>query len=327
MSRSSLTAALAFALTLVCAVYAGQDGGALELKVPAPVPDGRAAVLDRLDEISCRECHARVVDEWAGTSHALAWVDELYQDDMQDRRRPQTCHGCHIPGPVHADLGGRPDPREVGLHFGVSCESCHVDTDGVTLLGPRGIETEHHPVRKSDTMVGAGSNELCASCHSTNVGPVIGIAKDFVASDQGAKGRTCVGCHMAPVEREHGSTGLSHALQTPRDPAFLRQAFSLAASTDGLKTVVRVGNRTGHRVPGLIGRDLVFTARVLDGNGDVLGEGELRLNNRSFLPVDDGVELTLDAAGGAVRVTALHHDPRLDDPVPFLDETLTPEAR
>jgi hypothetical protein len=299
------------------------DGDDWRLETPAPTVPVTPAVLTRLDEISCTECHAEIVDEWASTTHALAWVDEFYQEGLEGRRRPRTCHGCHIPESIHADLGGRPDPREEGKHFGVSCESCHVATDGVTMLGPRGIETDAHPVQRSDSMTGAGSNQLCSGCHSTNIGPVIGIAKDFKNSGQAEKGRTCVGCHMAPFERDDGTIGRRHTLQTPRDPSFLRQAFAVSAAVAGDKTVVTLGNRTGHRIPGVLGRELLFAAQVLDPSGAVVGEAELKLSNRSFLPVDDATRLEVQAVGSSVRLTGLHTDPRVDDPVPFLDETLS----
>ena len=93
-------------------------------------------------------------------------------------------------------------------------------------------------------MTDARSSELCAVCHKTNIGPVVGIAKDYFASKQAERGRTCVGCHMAKVERAWADgegvpvrVGRSHAIQTPRDPSFLRQAFALSWSPRGATTV------------------------------------------------------------------------------------------
>ena len=75
---------------------------------------------------------------------------------------------------------------------------------------------------------------------NATVGPVIGIAKSFVETDQQGLGLSCVGCHMPAVRRpwanadpaspdESGEfpvrSGKSHRLATPRDPEFLRRAF------------------------------------------------------------------------------------------------------
>ena len=296
-----------------------------ELSHPAPAGTGKTAILDRLDEISCGECHARVVAEWAGTTHALAWVDEHYQRELEQRRKPQACHGCHVPELLHGErFGQRPRPRAEALHFGVSCESCHTAPDG-TQLGPRGLATDAHPTRASETMIGAGSNALCAACHSTDIGPVVGLAKDFERSRVAAEGGSCVACHMAPLGPETATEGRlvrSHALQTPRDPAFLRRAFRLTARTSGDLTVLSIENRAGHRVPGLVGRDLVFTAEVLDAGGDGIGQGELVINTRAHLPVDEAIELAIEARGPSLRVTAVHHDPVSGLAIPFLDERL-----
>jgi hypothetical protein len=173
-------------------------------------------------------------------------------------------------------------------------------------------------------MAGPGRNDLCSACHSTNIGPVIGIAKDYPDSRAAAAGTTCVDCHMAPLaEQPEGAERavLSHALQTPRDPAFLRLAFDVRARREDRRTVVVLGNRAGHRVPGLSGRSLRFDARVLDAAGKVVGEGTLELDTRSYLPVDDTTRLVVEAVGASLRLTGHHTDPRVDDPVPFLDET------
>src|SRR6185503_17542859 len=99
-----------------------------------------------------------------------------------------------------------------------------------------------------------GSNALCSACHAFNIGPVIGIAKDFATANLEGRGLSCVGCHMAPVERAWASDapprpGRSHAIQTPRDPAFLRLAFGTTVRTAGGKTTLVLENQAGHRVP------------------------------------------------------------------------------
>lgn len=318
---------------LMCAIAALSGAGALQtpqwsLAKPAPAPDGRPALLGRAAESKCNECHAGIVAEWAATTHALAWEDELYQEELAGRKKAEACHGCHAPAPLHAaPFSAKPQARADERHFGVSCESCHLAPDGA-LLGPTGAATDKHATRRSDTLRGAGSNALCSACHRTTVGPVIGIAKDFELSELPARGESCVACHMAPL-RELESGGetrvvRSHELQTPRDPAFLAQSFELSLEREGPVTRVVIANRAGHRVPGLIGRELEFRASALDAQGKELARGELSLTTDSYLPLGERVRLELAAAAAKVRIVALHHDPRLKQPVRFLELDLIP---
>jgi hypothetical protein len=196
------------------------------------------------------------------------------------------------------------------------------------MLGPRGTPTDAHATGVSTLLTGAGSNQLCATCHSTDIGPVIGVARDFVTSRQAERGRSCVGCHMGLVQRR-GADGdeagvrevRSHALQTPRDPAFLARAFSLRFETDDDHSRLILTNQAGHRVPGLIGREITFRAELLDESGAVLEQAELVLDAASYLPVDGRRTLNFHARGTGVRVTGLHLDPRLKKRVTFLEET------
>lgn len=298
------------------------------LKDPAPADDGRPARLAPLDEVTCTECHGQIVEQWSATSHAMAWVDELYQEEIADRKKPEGCHGCHAPVPLHsAELGSKPDARADHRRLGVSCESCHLASDGA-MLGPTGAATDAHGSRRSESMTSAGSNALCISCHRTTVGPVIGIAKDFESSELPSKGATCVGCHFA-VEREVDFEGgkrkvYSHEVQTPRDPAFLALAFGLTLRVEGAKSIVRVENRAGHRVPGLIGREIEFAAQALDAGGKELAKGSLKLDSSSYLPLGESLEIVLPAAAAKVRVTGLHKDLRIEKPHRFLETELAP---
>jgi cytochrome c554/c'-like protein len=297
------------------------------LAAPAPAVAIRPERPPGLDAYGCASCHAEVAAEWAASAHGLSWVDERYQAEMREKNRPELCHGCHAPEPLLAGLlGSKPDTRAPVRELGVHCESCHADAAGV-VLGPRGTQVAAHPSKVAPELAVPGSNALCSTCHATNVGPVIGIAKDFAAAGFAARGLSCVGCHMAPVERSWASEaparpGRSHALQTPRDPAFLRQAFGLALRTDAKGSELVVRNQAGHRVPGLVGRKLTFEAELLDDAGAVLERGKLVLDERAYLPVEGTRSIRFTRAGVSARVKAVHLDPRAPSPVPFLDETV-----
>lgn len=321
------------------------------LKTPAPA-DERGVELDGWREISCARCHADVVQEWSTTLHARAWVDEVYREDLADTRRPESCHNCHIPEPLHLQAGAdgalpqKPKPRDATLrdaalrdaplpdvdaHYGVSCESCHRGPDN-TILGPWGAETDAHVSRKHASFLPESNSALCIACHATTVGPVIGIAKDFVDTEQSKKQKSCVECHMAPVTRpaahEDGKpalaprAGRSHALQTPRDPAFLARAFDLSVEKRGDKVVLRVANACGHRVPGRIGRVITLEAELLDASGAVVAGGRHAIETKKSLAADATVEIELAGTGARVRVVGTHDAPALPDTVEFLDVEL-----
>ena len=296
---------------------------------PEPSIPLRPERLGNLEEHACASCHTEVAVEWASSAHGLAWQDEHYRRALEETRRPESCHACHIPEPLLATdtLVERVEPRADVLEFGISCESCHLGRDG-TMLGPRGTSVDAHPSRASGFFEGAGSNALCVLCHSTNIGPVIGVAKDFTSSARSEQGRTCVGCHMASVERSWASgaplrVGRSHALQTPRDPTFLRRAFDLQWKGAAGEQRLVVENRAGHRVPGLVGRRIDFQAEVLDEQGAVLETVDVTIDERAFLPVDGSRAVPLTKPGTSLRVVGRHTDPRAEEPEIFLDELLS----
>ncbi|MAB78738.1 MAG: hypothetical protein CMJ89_05225 [Planctomycetes bacterium] len=301
-----------------------------EWKLEPPSPEFALPTTTDAPVVECAECHAEVSREWQESAHALAWRDEHYQESLKKRRQPELCHGCHIPEPLLAleKLPRKPRPRADRLEHGVSCESCHQGPQG-EMLGPWGVQVDAHPSAVSPRMSGAGADALCAACHATNIGPVIGVAKDFLASGQAERGKSCVGCHMAPIERRWAEgeevplrKGRSHALQTPRDPAFLRRAFALGLETDASGSSLVITNEAGHRVPGLIGREILFSATLLDGSGDVLVERELQIDSRSYLPVGGQRRIDFQRKGSSVRITGSHVDPRSPEPMTFLDQEL-----
>lgn len=310
-------------LLVPAALAAGLVQEPWPLRDPAPAVDLRPARLERLDGLTCGECHAAIVDEWSHTGHAIAWVDEVYQEALSERKSPGLCASCHIPEPILAEGDiRRPRAREADPHLGIDCAACHLGPDG-TWLGPRGAATDAHPTAASPHLTAPGSSALCARCHSTNIGPVIGIAKDFQEGGLEAKGFSCVGCHMAPLPAEGDAPARrSHLIQTPRDPAFLRLAFEPELRRDGGALRVVVHNRAGHRVPGLIGRMLRFRAEALDAAGAVVATAETTLDVDKHVPLGASFELALDG-GVRIRLVGDQSDPREPERwVRFLEEEL-----
>jgi hypothetical protein len=296
--------------------------------VPAPAPTG-PILLEGWRDLACAQCHAEQTEEWAGSAHALAWVDEIYQAELLNQRRPARCHGCHAPEPLHVNgLGSKPRVRPDNRHFGINCEACHLGPEN-TMLGPHGRPTDAHGTARGDSFK-PGSSALCIGCHRVNIGPVIGLAKDFVAEGADGRPRSCVGCHMALVERDLPEDadedalprpGRSHRLRGPSDPAFLAKTFEVTLTREGEEVVLRLVNRAGHRLPGLLEQSFVFSARSLDGAGVELGTAEHAVDARNWLPSAGSASLRLPA-GASVSLKAAYHPHGGGQPIPFLQISL-----
>ena len=342
-SRASRTLLRALAVGAGCAWLVAatwsstQDESPAEwqLAEPAPVAELRTQVNPKWREVSCAQCHEEIAREWGASLHAQAWNDEVFQEELSSVRRKKSCHGCHAPLPMlGTDLSARPQVRPMWQDHGVDCRACHLGPDGA-IHGPDGAPSSGHTSVKDAAFTDEGSNAMCISCHRVSIGPVIGIAKDFEDEALAGRGLTCVGCHMAPVERSMAiddatgeplpaRKGRSHALQTPRDPAFLAQSFRLEAERTDEGALLRVHNRAGHRVPGLEDRRMVFEVELLDASGEVLSEGELVVSRREYLPFGEFSELPLAGVGGAtLRVHATHDAASLEEPVTFLERQLS----
>ena len=324
--------ALALLGALGLASFRTGESGAERPLVPPSFPISPSSVPG-WDSQSCAFCHATIAEEWAHSAHGLAWLDESYQQAIAGKRRPESCHGCHVPTPMHQrELGGKPPARPTDAEprdHGISCRSCHAGEDGA-ILGPWGEEQEQHTSVKHSSFDGSHSNALCIACHRTSVGPVIGVAKDFEVAGLAGSGETCVGCHMTPVTRSIATddddlplpprSGRSHRLLGPRDPDFLATGFGrrLITREDGATLVFT--STSGHRVPGLKGRKLVFRATLEDASGNSVAEGELSIDTRSALRLGAEKQLRLDGQGVRVHLEGWHHAPGFEEPVRFLDE-------
>ena len=142
---------------------------------------------------------------------------------------------------------------------------------------------------------------------------------------------------MAPVERPIANDpdgvraypariGRSHSLQTPRDPAFLRQAFGLRAVRSEAGVVLRVSNRAGHQIPGLNDRLILFRVRALDADGASVVEDELEISRSEAIELGQTLELSLvgDSTIATLEVIGTHEAKSLTGTVEFYRELLTP---
>ncbi len=298
------------------------------------ISDGRPTRLEDLSGLSCVGCHKTITEEWRHSTHATAWIDPHYKQALKKIRRKRGCTGCHAPVPL---LGKPPikipDTRKDDPHLGVTCTTCHLAEDGKTMLGPEGHANEGHPSEAREIFNHEVSNALCITCHNVNIGPVLGVAKDFEASDQAELGDSCVGCHMPAINRAWANDelsgkpgmvrpGRSHRLETSRDPAFLREAMNLAGKFTNDGALLTVTNLTGHRVPGLIGRELTLRLSLYNARGQRLSRMSHTFSHRSHLPVEADFELAIEGLGASeLRVTGTHKAPGMVKPVTFIERT------
>jgi hypothetical protein len=296
--------------------------------------DGRPRMLEDLSGLTCAGCHLEVTEEWRRTTHALAWVDPHYQAELRKIRRKKGCTGCHAPAPLAGSQAkGSPPTREEDPHLGVTCTTCHLGADGETILGPAGHPTEAHPSARHEFFDPDAGSALCVSCHDVTIGPVIGVAKDWLRSGEADGGDSCVDCHMPKIRRpwandpETGQPlevrrGRSHLIEGPRDPDFLRQALYLEAEFEEAGPILRVQNLTGHRVPGLVDRELTLEVRAFDEAGQELARTERTFDHRSYLPLDREVEVPLEAPRAArIEVRGRHRAPGIPKGVWFLERS------
>ncbi len=263
---------------------------------------------------ACAECHPKQYDEWKGTLHAKSWVDETYQQALKHKRRPRSCYACHIPASVLERLPKRPRPRAELKDAGISCSSCHVK-EGV-IQGNLGVKTDAHPSAKSPVFA-KGSSQLCISCHKSKVGPVLPVAKDFLASPLPKKGKTCMSCHMGKVMRsiavdpktgkDQGPKrkGRSHSIHGPTDAKFLAHAFRLQAVFGKEKTQIQIQNRAGHRIPGLLMRAFQVEVLALDGKGKTLWSKRSLISGKASLAFGEALHFQAPKAA-AIQAKVSH---------------------
>ena len=301
------------------------------------------------DFASCETCHAEIHAEWKPSAHGIAWTDPVYQKSLKSvsKRQRKSCYRCHIPEPLQVtgyglNERGRPKlPKTRADHhdFGIHCTSCHMDANGA-MRGPFGGETKAHASVRDEAFTAQRSDALCLTCHSTKIGPVLAIGRDFVKTKQAERGRSCVGCHMEPVTRSMGiyengdpaptREGRSHALLGPKNPAFLAKVFTPAVKRlrDGQIRVRLTNTGAGHGTPGLKERTWHVRATPLDANGKPLRRaGKLNATIDHETPVlpDQAAEWTFDPKGEAAAVhlhIELHHPGKSHEPTLAIDQKI-----
>ena len=285
----------------------------LEAPSPSQLQDDEAEIGD------CQSCHVEIYKEWEIGKHAKSWTDPIYQSQIRRRRRPKQCHSCHIPESIVATAPARPKVRTNDKNDGVHCRTCHVSEGKV--YGPFGAKTQAHASVKSD-LYATSRVDLCVSCHATQVGPVMPVARDFLEAGLDKKGKTCMGCHMPEVERVIANDpktgkptgpkrkGRRHTLLGPSDKNFLATAFDFEIKKSDDSVKLSLLNRAGHRIPGLRLRSFAVKFEILDKDGKSLWSKEETIdasrNNTLRLGESRDVETAIPK-GAQTYTVEVHH--------------------
>jgi hypothetical protein len=240
---------------------------------------------------ACGACHAKVLEEWAGSLHARAWTNSGAREATSNFTKT-GCRACHSPLPVfETGLDQKPNYRDFNQDDGVHCLSCHGLAGGVAAA--RDLPEAPCNPKKEPRLQ---SVSMCYPCHQ----PTHQAFDEYWVSKAAAAGTRCVDCHMPPRAdgpgRTHGNLGGLNA-------NFVKKAIEtkLERTAPGARLVVT--NKTGHKFPGEI-PSRSFVVKVTPSHGEPIyttlrkpNKGEDREDNR--LAPDESRAFDLAAPAGA----------------------------
>ncbi len=214
--------------------------------MPGPAsgpPDPGRAELNA----QCVQCHPAQADQWQGSLHQRAFVDEDFAHAFARERRP-FCRSCHAP---EADPAAAPTPALAEL--GVSCVTCHVPPSAglprdAVLASPRSTPAAPapHPVLRRSTFASA---DACAGCHEFTASRSPDLQMQSTVTEHRASAfadRSCQSCHMPPTS----TGGRAHGFPASRDPRMLRAAIQATAEREGDRVMVSLElGAVGHALP------------------------------------------------------------------------------
>lgn len=186
---------------------------------------------------TCGGCHPKQYGEWQGSVHNLAFIDPIYQGELNKATKAvghditRQCEGCHSPaGMVSGEIKGAGltglSPMALG---GVSCDICH-SVSGVTHLqtpthdpengslilspGRAGKPVKRAPFKPADNCGGGFHQceqssfqlkaDLCASCHQVYHYdahfPLEATYNEWKAGPYAQVDILCQDCHMVDTK-------------------------------------------------------------------------------------------------------------------------------
>ncbi len=199
-------------------------------KAPAPLPRRRrptpawmktrvpplAAPLPGttgLSAASCGGCHAEIAAEWRASTHAHAWVDAQFQQELaKDPQVAWLCINCHTPlanqqaqlsvpgATVRSPVQGANPLFDPALQAeGVTCLSCHWRPEGIAT--PHANVAAPHPTVFDPELRTEAS---CTGCHQAVARLEDALVCTFNTGAEWSEarpGKSCPDCHMPRVDR------------------------------------------------------------------------------------------------------------------------------
>ena len=185
----------------------------------------------------CGECHVKQYSEWKGSVHSMAFIDPIYQGELNKATKAvgtkitKQCEGCHTPaGMLMGETNGAGisglSPMALA---GVSCDICHSVSsvthrqsptgdpeNGSLVLTPgRGGSLVKRGAQKPSDNCGGGFHlceqqdpklkaNLCASCHQVyhydSHFPIEATYNEWKAGAYAQNDIFCQDCHMVDTK-------------------------------------------------------------------------------------------------------------------------------
>jgi hypothetical protein len=188
----------------------------------------------------CRDCHAQVYAEWAGSQHARSWNNPAVRALSNDFANTD-CIDCHAPRPIfETGIGKRVLPRASRRAEGVDCISCHVLPEGGVAATFDKRSAACRPIAKREL----SQADFCAACHDQHQ-----TVEQWKATPFAAQGTDCLDCHM-PYRGGDPDAGRDHSCLGGHDLATVRSAVALDGERAGAGWIVAVANvGAGHHFP------------------------------------------------------------------------------
>lgn len=183
---------------------------------PSVPPDARIEGISGMRAADCAPCHAEIVAEWRTSTHAAAWRDPQFQQELaKDPGVAYLCVNCHTPAAAQQAQLHQPtallrspiveanpayDPEFQAE--GVSCMSCHYRAGGRIAAAHADVRAPH-PTVYAPELREVGT---CTVCHQavTQVEDTLVCTFNTGAEwEEAAPGKGCPACHMPEIDRSH----------------------------------------------------------------------------------------------------------------------------
>ncbi len=279
----------------------------------------------------CGRCHQDIYQSWRKTSHALAAVNPLFQENMEridqehGRGMRVNCVPCHSPTTLLTmDFSlARDLSRE-----GVTCDFCH--TVSAVDLARKGMKLKNdlspvkmgpgredslpaHKTRKNPLLLQA---DFCAGCHqwTNDQGvPILNTFQEWQASFYRGEQLYCQFCHMPEILKQVvliEGRAVERPARLHMEMGGHSQIQLATAAKLGLDAVLAEGKveakvtvenfKGGHMLPtGLPSRMVALEVSLTDAQGKVLATAEKvyrrRLADGQGQPLEDMLSWYLKA--------------------------------